>query len=158
MPSDITETRTIFDRRESAARSYCRSMPAVFVSASGSELTDAEGRSWIDFLAGCSSLNYGHNDPDMKAALIEHIAGNGIAHGLDLHTDAKGERGRPSCGRQRSKGVQLLGPTSGHSETLPPVLAARYHFILRTFSSTSRRAASAGRSVSLVIVCALQME
>ena len=90
MHSNATETPTIFDRRESAARSYCRSMPAVFVSASGSELTDAEGRSWIDFLAGCSSLNYGHNDPDMKAALIEHIAGNGIAHGLDLHTDAKG--------------------------------------------------------------------
>ena len=90
MHSNVTETPTIFDRRESAARSYCRSMPAVFVSASGSELTDVEGRSWIDFLAGCSSLNYGHNDPDMKAALIEHIAGNGIAHGLDLHTDAKG--------------------------------------------------------------------
>ncbi|NQV60798.1 MAG: diaminobutyrate--2-oxoglutarate transaminase [Alphaproteobacteria bacterium] len=90
MPKDVTETRTIFDRRESAARSYCRSMPAMFVSASGSELTDDEGRSWIDFLAGCSSLNYGHNDPDMKAALIEHIAGNGVAHGLDLHTDAKG--------------------------------------------------------------------
>ena len=90
MHSNVTETPTIFERRESAARSYCRSMPAVFVSASGSELTDADGRSWIDFLAGCSSLNYGHNDPDMKAALIEHIAGDGIAHGLDLHTDAKG--------------------------------------------------------------------
>ncbi|SEQ46071.1 diaminobutyrate--2-oxoglutarate transaminase [Thalassovita taeanensis] len=90
MPKDMTETRTIFDRRESAARSYCRGMPAMFASASGSELKDTEGRSWIDFLAGCSSLNYGHNDPDMKAALIEHIAGDGIAHGLDLHTDTKG--------------------------------------------------------------------
>jgi diaminobutyrate-2-oxoglutarate transaminase len=90
MQRNATETPTIFDRRESAARSYCRSMPAMFVSATGSELTDAEGRSWIDFLAGCSSLNYGHNDPDMKAALIDHIAGDGIAHGLDLHTDAKG--------------------------------------------------------------------
>ena len=45
----------------------------------------------IDFLAGCSSLNYGHNDPDMKAALVEHVAGDGIAHGLDYHTDVKGD-------------------------------------------------------------------
>ncbi|MDO6731194.1 diaminobutyrate--2-oxoglutarate transaminase [Marinovum sp. 2_MG-2023] len=89
MTHDMNETRRIFERRESAARSYCRGMPAVFDRASGSEMTDAEGRSWIDFLAGCSSLNYGHNDPDMKSALIDHIAGDGIAHGLDLHTGTK---------------------------------------------------------------------
>ncbi|MEO9777966.1 MAG: diaminobutyrate--2-oxoglutarate transaminase [Sedimentitalea sp.] len=88
MPKDMTET-TVFDRRESEARSYCRGMPAMFSTARGSELIDADGRRWIDFLAGCSSLNYGHNDPDMKAALIDHIASDGIAHGLDLHTDAK---------------------------------------------------------------------
>ena len=89
MPNVMTET-AIFERRESRARSYCRSMPAMFATARGSELFDADGRRWIDFLAGCSSLNYGHNDPDMKEALVEHIAGDGIAHGLDLHTDAKG--------------------------------------------------------------------
>jgi len=64
MPKDMTETRDIFTRRESEARSYCRGMPALFAKARGSELTDANGRTWIDFLAGCSSLNYGHNDPD----------------------------------------------------------------------------------------------
>jgi diaminobutyrate-2-oxoglutarate transaminase len=85
----MTQTPDIFTRRESAARSYCRGMPARFVRASGAELIDSEGNSYIDFLAGCSSLNYGHNDPDMKSALIEHIATDGIAHGLDLHTDAK---------------------------------------------------------------------
>jgi diaminobutyrate-2-oxoglutarate transaminase len=89
MPKDMTK-QDIFERRESAARSYCRSMPALFSRASGSHISGADGESYIDFLAGCSSLNYGHNDPDMKAALIEHIAGDGIAHGLDLHTDAKG--------------------------------------------------------------------
>ena len=90
MPEDMTEAQTIFDRRESSARSYCREMPALFSTAQGSEVTDADGNSWIDFLAGCSSLNYGHNDPDMKEALIAHIAGDGIAHALDLHTNAKG--------------------------------------------------------------------
>jgi diaminobutyrate-2-oxoglutarate transaminase len=80
---------SIFERRESSVRSYCRSIPATFVSAEGSTLTDERGRRYIDFLAGCASLNYGHNDPDMKAALIAHIAGNGLAQGLDLHTAQK---------------------------------------------------------------------
>lgn len=91
MLNDMTETRDVFARRESEARSYCRNMPALFTTASGSELSDAEGNTWIDFLAGCSSLNYGHNDPDMKTELIEHIASDGIAMGLDLHTDAKSD-------------------------------------------------------------------
>lgn len=94
MPKDMamtTETTDIFTRRESEARSYCRGIPALFTSASGSIMHDAEGRAHIDFLAGCSSLNYGHNDPDMKAALIQHLMDDGIAHGLDLHTDAKAQ-------------------------------------------------------------------
>ncbi|WCR09368.1 diaminobutyrate--2-oxoglutarate transaminase [Paracoccus stylophorae] len=89
MPKDMTATTDIFTRRESEARSYCRSIPAVFTKAQGSILTDEDGREYIDFLAGCSSLNYGHNDPDMKAALIDHISNDGLAHGLDLHTTTK---------------------------------------------------------------------
>ncbi|OSQ53474.1 diaminobutyrate--2-oxoglutarate transaminase [Marivita geojedonensis] len=89
MPKDMSHSVSIFERRESAARSYCRGMPATFATAQGSEITDEAGKTWIDFLAGCSSLNYGHNDPDMKAALIEHISNDGLAHGLDLHTDTK---------------------------------------------------------------------
>ncbi|AUM75241.1 diaminobutyrate--2-oxoglutarate transaminase [Paracoccus jeotgali] len=80
---------TIFTRRESEARSYCRSFPTVFTKASGAIMTDVQGREYIDFLAGCSSLNYGHNDPDMKSALIDHISRDGIAHGLDMYTDTK---------------------------------------------------------------------
>ncbi len=88
MPEDMT-SKDIFTRRESEARSYCRSFDTVFVKASGSEITDDAGRTYIDFLAGCSSLNYGHNDPDMKQALIDHITADGITHGLDMYTDAK---------------------------------------------------------------------
>ncbi|WP_138469430.1 diaminobutyrate--2-oxoglutarate transaminase [Poseidonocella sp. HB161398] len=90
MPKDMAQPISVFKRRESEARSYCRGFPKLFTEARGSEMFDVDGNRYIDFLAGCSSLNYGHNDPDMKAALIEHIAGDGIAHGLDLHTDAKG--------------------------------------------------------------------
>lgn len=84
-----TDETSIFERRESAARSYCRSFPAIFKTAKGATLTDQNGRDYIDFLSGCSSLNYGHNDPDMKAALLDYIAGDGVAHGLDMHTSAK---------------------------------------------------------------------
>ncbi|WP_294609576.1 diaminobutyrate--2-oxoglutarate transaminase [uncultured Roseovarius sp.] len=89
MSTDMSGEFAIFNRRESEARSYCRSFPKSFVKAAGSELTDSEGRTYIDFLAGCSSLNYGHNDPDMKQALIDHIMADGITHGLDMHSDAK---------------------------------------------------------------------
>ncbi|MDB6177050.1 diaminobutyrate--2-oxoglutarate transaminase [Paracoccus sp. Z330] len=90
MPKDMTTTPTdIFTRRESEARSYCRSIPAVFTAARGSKLIDESGSEYIDFLAGCSSLNYGHNDPDMKSALIDHISNDGLAHGLDLHSTTK---------------------------------------------------------------------
>ncbi|MDT0684453.1 diaminobutyrate--2-oxoglutarate transaminase [Roseicyclus sp. F158] len=88
----MTMARThnsVFDRRESDVRSYCRSFDTTFTKAKGSTLTDADGREYTDFLSGCSSLNYGHNDPDMKAALIEHITGDGIAHALDMYTDEK---------------------------------------------------------------------
>lgn len=90
MPKDMVQTDSIYARRESEARSYCRTMDARFSRALGSEIFDADGNRYIDFLAGCSSLNYGHNDPDMKAALLDHIGGDGIAHALDFHTDAKG--------------------------------------------------------------------
>ncbi|MBV7407780.1 diaminobutyrate--2-oxoglutarate transaminase [Maritimibacter sp. DP1N21-5] len=79
----------VFARRESEARSYCRSFDTTFASAQGSIMTDTNGRDYIDFLAGCSSLNYGHNDPDMKAALVDHITSDGIAHGLDMFTEEK---------------------------------------------------------------------
>jgi diaminobutyrate-2-oxoglutarate transaminase len=85
----VTIDKQVFARRESEARSYCRSFPAVFAKAQGAVLTDSAGRQYIDFLAGCSTLNYGHNDADMKAALIEHITRDGVTHGLDMHTDAK---------------------------------------------------------------------
>lgn len=88
MPKDIL-SETIFTRRESEARSYCRSFDTTFVKAQGSTMTDQSGREYIDFLAGCSSLNYGHNDPDMKQALVDHILADGITHALDMYTDTK---------------------------------------------------------------------
>ena len=36
-------------------------------------------------------MNYGHNNPLFKKKLLEYIHEDGITHGLDLHTKAKGE-------------------------------------------------------------------
>jgi diaminobutyrate-2-oxoglutarate transaminase len=81
----------VFERRESGVRSYCRNIDAQFASASGSILRDVHGREFIDFLAGAGAVNYGHNDPDMKAALVDYVTRDGIAHSLDLFTEAKRE-------------------------------------------------------------------
>lgn len=90
MAFEPTETkRSVFERRESRVRSYARSFPAKFVGASGATLIDAKGRRYIDFLSGCSSLNYGHNHPALKEALLAYVERDGLTHSLDMETDAK---------------------------------------------------------------------
>lgn len=83
-------------------------------------IRDNEGRQYIDFLAGAGALNYGHNDPDMKRALLEYVSSDGIAHGLDLHTDAKRaflEGFEDLVLRPRAMGhrVQFTGPTGANA-------------------------------------------
>lgn len=85
----MNATIKTFDRIESRVRSYSRSFPKLFDKARNATIYGADGREYIDFLAGCSSLNYGHNDPDMQAALVEYVTSDGIAHGLDMFTRAK---------------------------------------------------------------------
>lgn len=82
---------TIFDEIESEVQSYARSFPRVFNKAQGEYLYDEEGNQYLDFLAGAGTLNYGHNNPLFKKALLEYIENDGIMHGLDMHTKAKGE-------------------------------------------------------------------
>src|SRR3954470_20854775 len=83
-----TETE-VFTTLESNVRSYARSFPAIFARAVGTELFDKNGKRYLDFLAGAGSLNYGHNNPVMKSALVDYIMGDGMTHSLDLHTPAK---------------------------------------------------------------------
>jgi len=79
----------VFERFESEVRSYCRSFPTVFVKAKGYKLWDREGREYIDFFAGAGALNYGHNNPHMKAKIIEYMMEDGVTHSLDMATVAK---------------------------------------------------------------------
>lgn len=106
----------IFNELESAVQSYARSFPVVFNCARGSYLYGADGKAYLDFLAGAGSLNYGHNNPLLKKALLEYIEQDGITHGLDMHTEAKAKfmhvfRDYILLPRNMDYRLQFTGPT-----------------------------------------------
>ncbi|URN18652.1 MULTISPECIES: diaminobutyrate--2-oxoglutarate transaminase [Streptomyces] len=80
---------SVFEALESEVRSYCRGWPTVFDRARGARLTDENGRTYLDFFAGAGSLNYGHNNPVLKRALLDYLERDGLTHGLDMATTAK---------------------------------------------------------------------
>lgn len=110
----------VFTRFESNVQSYARAMPAIFARAIGSEVYDTAGKRYLDFLAGAGSLNYGHNNPQLKRSLIDYIQSDGITHSLDLHTKAK-HRFLTSFSdtilrpRQLDYVVQFTGPTGANA-------------------------------------------
>lgn len=62
---------------ESNVRSYCHNFPGVFDSASGTTLKLRSGEGYLDFLSGCGTLNYGHNQEKIRDALIQYKWGFG---------------------------------------------------------------------------------
>lgn len=112
---------SIFEETESEVRTYSRSFPVTFDVAKGSELFTAEGKRYIDFLAGAGSLNYGHNHPKLKQALMDYLEHDGIAHGLDMQTKAKARfltSFQKLILKPRGLGdyrVQFTGPTGANS-------------------------------------------
>jgi len=105
-----------FNRLESEVRGYIRSFPTIFTKAQNAVLTDESGQQYIDFLAGAGSLNYGHNNPVLKQALVEYLVDDGIVHGLDMATAAKKQflqtfEARILKPRQMQYKVQFTGPT-----------------------------------------------
>ncbi|MBO9577145.1 MAG: diaminobutyrate--2-oxoglutarate transaminase [Microbacteriaceae bacterium] len=80
---------SIFDQYESDVRGYIRAFPTLFAAARGSHLIAADGAEYLDFFAGAGTLNYGHNNPAFKSAIIEYLERDGIVHGLDMATEAK---------------------------------------------------------------------
>ena len=82
---------SIFETLESQVRSYSRGWPVVFDRAQGSWQYTEDGTAYLDFFAGAGALNYGHNNPRFKQALLDYIARDGVTHSLDTHTVAKRE-------------------------------------------------------------------
>src|SRR5699024_6295693 len=81
----------VFEQYESEVRSYSRGFPTVFEKAKGYKLWDTNGKEYIDFFAGAGTLNYGHNDDNMKELLIDYIKEGSITHSLDMATIARGK-------------------------------------------------------------------
>lgn len=106
----------IFDEMESEVQSYARSFPVVFNKAKDCYLYTDSGDRYIDFLSGAGSLNYGHNNNNIKQALVDYIAEDGIAHGLDMHSSAKRKflevfRDKILAPRDMEYVLQFTGPT-----------------------------------------------
>jgi diaminobutyrate-2-oxoglutarate transaminase len=78
-----------FEDLESEVRSYCRSWPVVFDRAVGSRMYDEDGGSYLDFFSGAGALNYGHNHPELKRALLSYVERDAVTHSLDMWTAAK---------------------------------------------------------------------
>jgi diaminobutyrate-2-oxoglutarate transaminase len=80
---------SVFEDHESQVRIYCRQWPTVFSTARGSRIRDEYGMEYIDFFAGAGSLNYGHNNPHLKQALLRYLQEDAIVQSLDMHTTSK---------------------------------------------------------------------
>ncbi len=111
---------TVFEALESNVRGYCRTWPTVFATARGAWLRDEGGRDYLDFFAGAGALNYGHNNPFLKAALLEYLTTDGITHALDMSTVAKRElletlRELILLPRGLDYKVQFPGPTGANA-------------------------------------------
>ncbi len=79
----------VFENNESEVRSYCRKFPTVFSEAKNALLIDREGKEYIDFFAGAGAMNFGHNNPYIKQAILEYLSKDRIIHALDMYTEAK---------------------------------------------------------------------
>jgi diaminobutyrate-2-oxoglutarate transaminase len=109
-----------FQEMESNVRYYSREYPAIFSRAERSLLFDTRGGRYIDFFCGAGVLNYGHNHPSLKRALIEYVSQDGIAHSLDLYTEAKLRfleqfRAKVLTPRALKYKVQFTGPTGANA-------------------------------------------
>ena len=119
-----------FESYESEIRAYARSYPAVFVKGENAKQTDENGKEYIDFYAGAGVLNFGHNHPKLKAAIIEYIQNDGVLHSLDMMTGAKREfiKGfvetilKP---RNMDYKLQFMGPTGTNAVEAALKLARR---------------------------------
>uniref|UniRef100_UPI00037C1756 diaminobutyrate--2-oxoglutarate transaminase family protein n=1 Tax=Halarchaeum acidiphilum TaxID=489138 RepID=UPI00037C1756 len=75
--------------RESSARTYPRHLPFAIREAKGVELTDMDGNTYYDCLAGAGTLALGHNHPVVNEAMETALENDRPIHTLDITTPAK---------------------------------------------------------------------
>ncbi|WP_338786860.1 aspartate aminotransferase family protein [Metabacillus sp. FJAT-53654] len=106
------------ERRESNARSYPRRLPLAIERAEGVYVTDMDGKSYIDCLAGAGTLALGHNHPVVREAIEDVLHSYLPLHTLDLTTPVKEAfvdelfDSLPQAFAKKAK-IQFCGPTGG---------------------------------------------
>ena len=79
----------ILERFESVAQNYVRTARVVFDRAQGAELFDENGNRYIDFYAAGGSASYGHNNAQVRSALIDYISSRRVVQTCDRTSVAK---------------------------------------------------------------------
>ncbi len=79
------------EQHESEVRSYVRGFPTVFDTARGSYMYNTDGEAYLDFFAGASVMNYGHNNSELKQALLDYIGSDRITHSMDMASVMRAE-------------------------------------------------------------------
>ncbi|GGL60392.1 diaminobutyrate--2-oxoglutarate transaminase [Halocalculus aciditolerans] len=75
--------------RESNARTYPRHLPFAIDEARGVEVTDMDGDTYYDCLAGAGTLALGHNHPVVVEAMESALEQDRPIHTLDITTPTK---------------------------------------------------------------------
>jgi ornithine--oxo-acid transaminase len=89
-------------------------LPVVIAKAEGASVTDVHGRTYLDFLAGYSALNFGHRHPALIAAAVEQL-GRVTLTSRAFHHDQLG----PFC-RELAEltGTELVLPMNSGAEAV----------------------------------------
>lgn len=77
--------------RESAARTYARTLTMVPTQAAGIAVRGADGRHYLDCLSGAGTLALGHNHPVVVEAVRKVLDSGAPWHTLDIATPQKDE-------------------------------------------------------------------
>lgn len=76
-------------KNESNVSSYSKIFPTIFEYAIGEIITDTSGKKYLDFFCGAGALNYGHNNPLIKQAILSFLNKDFVVHCLDMDTKTK---------------------------------------------------------------------
>lgn len=76
---------------ESNARTYANDFPIVIQTGQNAKVTDSNGNTYLDCLAGAGTLALGHNNPIILEKMKKFLESGHILHGLDLSTPIKKE-------------------------------------------------------------------
>ena len=115
---------------ESNVRSYPRKLPLAIAKANGLWVTDVEGNTYLDCLAGAGTLALGHNHPAVMASLDSFLASGLPMHTLDLTTVVKDAFSEtllsllPNQGRDYC--LQFCGPSGADAVEAALKLAKTY--------------------------------